>query len=253
MKTHIIRHFLFLLLLPCFLMSCANVVETTLKENPEFVQNAETLIITSPLSHRSTAFSKYIIEKPAESIVYEIEAPQNFSNCATTILEEDESDEVYFVKTREITTHTFFVKNPFDEIKYEVIGETTYYRSREEKEDETYESGNMTHPIELLIFEESKDVGKIIINEDRSHIEIVLHGNFVNLEYKAALNKECFTFKNNEGLIAIVGLQPAGFTAIKNTGDIFLKKNLSMDLRADVIAMYLIIESAIDAISEVGL
>ena len=113
MTMNIKHQCLFLLLLPCFLISCANVVETTLKENPEFVQNAEKLIITSPLSHRSTAFSKYIIEKPAEGILYEIEAPQNYSNCTVTVLEEDESDEKYIVKTKEVTTHNFFITKPF--------------------------------------------------------------------------------------------------------------------------------------------
>lgn len=239
-----------------FVFSCANVIETKLKENPEFVKNAEKLKITSPLSYKSTKFNKYIIEDTGTENIYEIEPDVETTGQDIQILEEEKTREKNLIKTKEFTSYRIFLVNPLNNNEYEVIGKTTYFRSKEEKGNSSSESGKMIYPVEFWIFHQGKDAGSIKMDSPgftKVNAKILFNNKNFDLEYQSVFNKECYSFKENNTLAALILLEPEGTIAFKKKGEILLKKNFSENLKSDIITIYILTATMFNIVGQAGI
>jgi hypothetical protein len=242
------------------LSSCSSLKEAKLKENPEFEINAEKFVITSPISPNAST-NIYVLENRALNKVYELEIEIEDSQTDISVIEEEEIEGGYKTKTQEFTSHKFYILNPMNDGKYEVVGKTTYFRTKEEKEKESSEMGTYVYPIDFWIFEDGKDVGKISLKEpgisdqqvNRIPAEITFHNEVYSIEYQNMFNKVSVSFDDESGLIALIGLQPASTITMKMKGEILIKRGLSEDLKADIITTYLIIEATLRKKQESGI
>ena len=223
------KFIIFLLLL---FVACTSLKETILTENPEFIKHAYNFKITSPLAHNSLGYSKFVIEEINTKNVYEIEP--RFIEPATGFIK-FEVDKVG--KWEEVISHKFSLSNPLNNKNYEVVGTITYIHIREKKgnTEEIYSIG----PKEFIIFEGDTEVGKITI-KDPDPTTILFNSKSVNIDYQKMMNKKSISFKNEDGILALIALETKEFIAVKYTGDIYIKQGLSSDERSDIVSMFLI-------------
>ena len=250
------------LLLVFFLMlnSCSSLREAKLKENPDFEKNAEKFVITSPISPVASS-NKYILEDQTLNKVYELEIDMEDSHTDISVIEEEEIEGGYKTKTHEFTSHKFYILNPVDSSEYEVVGKTTYFRTKEEEEKESFEIGKFVYPIDFWVFEDGKDIGKITLNEpgisdqqvNRIPTEITFHNKDYNVEYQSMFNKVSVSFDDESGLIALIGLKPKSTITTKMKGEILIKRGLSEELKSDIFTLYLMIEATLRKKQESGI
>jgi hypothetical protein len=235
------------------LNSCGNLGKAKLKENPDFEKNAERFVITSPISPASSV-NKYILENQVLNKVYEMKIEMEDSYTDTSVIEEEEIEGGYKTKTQEFTSHKFYILNPVDSSEYEVVGKTTYFRTREEEGKESFEIGKFVYPIDFWIFEDGKDVGKITLKESGTVLPTVItfHNNDYNVEYQNMFNKVSMSFEDGSGLIALIALKPKSTITTTMKGEILINRVLSEDLRSDIFTLYLMVEAALRKIQESG-
>jgi hypothetical protein len=252
--------FKFLILLFVFSLSCTNLAELKRKENPEFVNNSQTFIIASPIVPNSSV-NKYILEDQLTNNVYDLEIQMEDSDVEIDVLDEDEIGDGIKTDLKEFSSHRFFISNPFGNKNYEVVGKTTFYRTKVEKEKTSSEEGDFVYPIEFWIYEEGKDVGKMRIFETslgenkvfQRKITHLFHNKIYNLVFQDMMSKKSLVFEDENGLIALFGLKPKGTLTTKLTGEILIKKDLSDDLKSDIFSLYLMTEAALQKINERGI
>jgi hypothetical protein len=183
------------------------------------------------------------------------------SHTDISIIEKEEIDGGYKTKTKEFTSHKFYISNPVDSSEYEVVGKTTYYRTKEEEEDKSSEMGDFVYPIDFWIFEDGKDVGKITLAEVgisdtravRIPAGITFHDKNYNVEYQNMFNKISVTFEDESGLIALIGLKPKSFVTTKMKGEILIKQGLSRNLQSDIFTIYMVVEAMLGKKRESGI
>ncbi len=244
------------LFLSVFFLSCTSLKDIKLKENPDFEKNAVKYILTSPLSHRSSAFNHFILEDPDSGKVYEIRPQVGSPLVDVGLIGRKTTPGKDVVHTKEISTYYFTMTNPVDNKTYDITGEITFYRSREERESSSFESGEKVYPIEFIISEDGDEVGKLTINEpgfSKEFAETFIHGKSLKLEYQSVANKDSYSFEDETGLVALIGLKPKGVIATRKTGELFIKKNLSPDVQMDIISLYVIAETVFSISKEVGI
>lgn len=239
-------------LLFCFIIGCTNATQAKLKENPEFERNAERFTITHHYNQ-----SRFMIGDVPSGIIYEVEVEIEDPQRDVTVLEEEERDDKNISKTKTFASHKFFVTNPWDSTEYEVIGTTTYFITKEEEESESFEVGKMEYPIEFWIFDDGKEVGKITVYESPAKsdqkIDLLIHDKPMKLENNIFINKKsfkfekCLSFEDESGLITLISLKDKGN---QHGGEMLIKKNLSKNLKSDIIAMYMIAETAFGIIGD---
>ena len=254
-RAVLISFFVCLFFLSC-LFSCASLKETKLKENPDFEKNAIRYVITSPLSHRSSVFNHFILEDPRSGSVYEIRPQVGSPLADVSLLGRKTTSKKDLVHTKEISTYYFSMTNPLDHKTYDVAGEITFYRSREEKASSSFESGEKVYPIEFLISEDGNDAGKFTVNEpgfSNVLVETLFHGKSLKLEYQSIANKDGFSFEDDSGLVALIGLKPKGVIATRKTGELFIKRTLAPDEQSDIVSLYVIAETVFSILDETGL
>ena len=199
-------------------ISCANLRNIKLKENPEFEANAEKYLIVSCPTTPTAAINKYIL-KDQMNKEYEMTLEIEHSQTDVKLLEEEKTTNRIKTKTQEFTSHKFFIHNPLNNKYYEIVGKTTYLRTKEEDEKESFETGTMIYPLEFWIFDDGKDVGKIIIEEPgigdnkvlRFNIESTLNYKNYHLEYQDMFNKVTLSFEDKDELIALISLKQKSF------------------------------------------
>ncbi|GAB4376090.1 MAG: hypothetical protein Kow0042_22070 [Calditrichia bacterium] len=237
----------FLLVLTLY---CTNVTQLKLKENPEFEKNAVKFVVTNPINQ-----VLFIIEDLTLNTVYEVAVDKQESQKDVTVLEEEQRDDAYISKTKTFASHKFFIVNPWDSVEYEIVGTTTYFITKEEEESKSFEVGKMVYPIEFWIFDNGIEVGKITIYESPSKpnqtLDLIIHDKQMKLDYSIFLNKKsflierCFAFEDENGLITLIGLKQKG---TRHRGDILIQNEISRELKADILSMYMIIETALGII-----
>jgi len=259
MKVITISSYL-LLVFFILLNSCSSLREAKLKENPDFEKNAEKFVIISPISPTGS-INKYVLEDQILNKVYELEIEMEDSHTDITVIEEEEIEGGYKTKTQEFTSHKFYILNPVNSSEYEVVGKTTYFRTKEEEEKESSEMGKFVYPIDFWIFENGKDVGKISFKEpgisdqqvSRIPTKTTFHNKNYNVEYQNMFNKVSVSFDDESGLIALIGLEPESTITTKMKGEILIKQGLSKELKPDIFTLYLIIEAALRKKQESGI
>ncbi len=238
------------------LLSCTSLKDAKLKENPGFEKNAIRYIITSPLSHLSSVFNYFILKDPNSGMVYEIRPEVGSPLEDISLLGRKKTKKKDLVHTKEILTYYFSVTNPLDNKVYDITGEITYYRSKEKKTSSSYESGEKVYPIEFLISEDGDEVGKFIINKpgfSKVFVETFIHEKSLKLEYQSVANKDGFSFEDETGLIALIGLKPKGVISTRKTGELLIKQTLAPESQLDMIALYVIAEMMFSILDEVGI
>jgi len=235
-------------------VSCTSLKDKVLKENPDFKKSADKFILTTPIKVNSSSSNKFVIEDISSNITYEVEVDVEDPLTEVDVMENYQNGDKQISKTKEFTALKFFVQNPFNDIEYEVIGKVTRFKTIEEEEKESFESGDLNYPIEFWIFKDARDAGKITVYEPTlslsQKIYISFNDNQVEVEYQNMLNKKTFLFNDDKGLIALIGLKPKGTVATRMTGDFLIKKGISENFRSDIISMYLMSESAFGVIQE---
>ncbi|MCK6618938.1 MAG: hypothetical protein HUU32_04730 [Calditrichaceae bacterium] len=230
------------------ILSCSSLKKAKLSENPEFEKNAEKFVITSPLSHSPSQSNKFIIEDVSADTVFEIETHSERPESDRNTIEGKTTEEGYKVKSKEFTSYKFYIAKPFYESHYEVIGKATRFRTEEDKGDRGTESTQLAYPLEFWIFEEGKDVGKITVSEPNLNltgdIAASIHGKHLNLKYQADMfNKTSVSFEDEQGLLAFFHSKSSGFISTKQKGEFLIKHDLPEELKLDILATYMIVET----------
>ena len=122
--------FFFIVLNSCRTISIGDI----LKENLGFEKDAEkSFVITTPV----VSGTKFGLEDKALNEVYEIEINMGDSHTDISIIWEHISNLLgkYQSKTKEVTSHKFYILNPVDSSEYEVVGKTEYIRERRDHFD----------------------------------------------------------------------------------------------------------------------
>lgn len=230
------------------ILSCSSLKKAKLSENPDFEKNAEKFVITSPLSHSPSQSNKFIIEDVSADTVFEIETHSERPESDRNTIEEKTTEEGYKVKSKEFTSYKFYIAKPFYENHYEVIGKATRFRTEEDKGDRGTESTQLAYPLEFWIFEEGKDVGKITVSEPDFNltfkIDALIHQRQLQVEYQPGMsNNKNIAIENEQELLAFMQSKPAGFITTKQEGEFFIKQGLAEELKSDILATYMIVET----------
>jgi hypothetical protein len=247
--------FLFLFLL---FISCTSLKETILKENPDFIKHAYNFKITSPLAHDNASFNKFIIEDPDKKKIYEVEPVFEEVESNHYKIEKDPNKDDYYDNvdgTKEVAKYNFLIFNPLDEKEYLISGTTTTIRTKEGKNDVIIGSPKE----KFMIYEGEKRVGEITteyldpmtLYKLIFPLKISLHSRNFNIEYQKIMNKKSITFKDENGLIALLSFETEGFIAVKYTGEAFIKQGLTNELRSDIIVMFIITDTVWSIIENV--
>jgi hypothetical protein len=235
-----------------FVTSCGNLSKAKLEANPDFEINSEKFVVTSPIVPTSGT-NKYLLENPLSNQIYNFDLRMEDSDMEITILSEKETDEGVKTKSKETTHHKLYITNPVDSSNYEVTGTTTYFRTKEEEESESFETGELVYPINFQIFENGNNVGIITIDKGKQitlsiPVYIVFHNNNYSIEYQNAFNKIGISFEDRNGLAALISLKPKSFITTKMKGEILIKKGLVEELKPDILSLYLMIEGTLKKI-----
>jgi hypothetical protein len=251
------KYFTFLVVL---FISCTSLKETMITENPDFIKHAYNFKITSPLSHDNASFNKFIIEDPDTKKIYEVKPVFEEPESHYYKLEKDSYKNDYYDNvdgTKEVAKYNFSVFNPLDEKEYLISGTTTTIRTKEGKNDVIIGSPKE----EFMIYEGEKRVGEITteyLDPDPMTLykfifplKISLHSRNFNIEYQKIMNNKSITFKDEDGLIALIGFETEGFIAVKYKGEAFIKKGLTNELKSDIIVMFIITDTVWSIIEKV--
>ncbi len=83
------------------------------------------------------------------------------------------------------------------------------------------------------------------------NIDALIHDKQLQLEYQPGMtNKRNIAIENEQGLLALMHSKPAGFITTKQKGDFLIKAGLEKELKSDILATYMIVETVMGIISE---
>ena len=289
MKTNYIRIFSLFFILVIYLTSCTSLSKIKFADNPDFMKAADKYEILHPLISPSTEtiFSKtaktqiFTIEDVHTKNVYPIKVQwlketnsighiENYNrrtkafNILDIFFGGDEYPKRYtstrdmakgdVAKIRDIVLHQIDIQNPFDNKFYEVVGQVNFFRTIEkETKKTTFETTNISFPIEFWIYENGKEVGKSEINRPSLSslalkINITINDKLLNLEYQEQFNKRKVSLEKDGELVAFFDLKPAAFISTKKKGNAFIAPGLSNDFIADIFASYIISDAMVGAL-----
>jgi len=236
-------------------IACTGLKKTMLTENPEFFNQAQQYVITSPLSYANKPFSKYIIEDPKTKYIYEIQPQFGKPESRRYELEPEYGEE----RIQEITKIDFSLLNPLDNKTYRIGGEKTSIRTREGNQDVIIGSARQ----ESIIYEDDQQVGQIIAGNPTPGVlvtvnviypvEFTLHERKVRIEYQKKMNTKTMSFKDDTGLVAFFDLETKGLVASKYNGVIYINPELSDEFRSDLITMFVITDIVMSIREEIRL
>jgi len=243
----------------CFLLilifaSCSSLKESALKGNPDFAANAEKYLITSPIPSTTSKRQIYELEDSQTGTVYAVEVKVQEPGTR----DERESPAVPgdVILTKEFEGHRLFINNAMDKKSYEIIGKTSLVRATEKLSAKVTEETTMiNYPIEFWIFEDGKDVGKLVVlrpSLTAQRMEIALHERRMELEFQDQFNKHYYSFKSGGELIAFIEMKPKGFVATSMKGEASLKPGLSPDQKSDLFACFVVAGIVMKIIHEVS-
>ena len=278
--TNFLRIFLLLFILIVYITSCTSLSEMKLQDNPDFMQAADKYNIIHPLTSPSTetVFSKtaktqtFTIENALEKNVYPIKVQWLKETNSSGHIENYNKRTKHFnildlffnrrtypkpytgthdmkkgevANIRDFVLHQIDINNPINDKFYQVVGQVNFFRKIEKETNKsTFETTNISYPIEFLIFEKGEEVGKCVINKPTSYsslkINITFNNNDLNVEYEEQFNKRKVSVEYEGELLAYFDLKPAAFISTKKKGSAYVKPNLSQNLIADIFTSYVI-------------
>ena len=290
MKTNnLFRIALLLFVSLVYLSSCASLSKVKLTDNPAFMNAAEKYEIIHPLTSPST---ETIFQKQAKTQIFTIEdvETKNVYPIEVQWLKETNSRghienynrrtksfnilDIFFggdkhpkrytstrdmvkgdvAKIQEFVFHQIDIKNPIDNKFYEVVGQVNFFKKiKKETEKSTYETTNISFPVEFWIYENGKEVGKCEINRSNTFsllpkINLTINDNVLDLEYQEQFNKRKVSIEKDGELVAFFDLKPAAFISTKKKGNALIAPGLSDDFIADVFTSYIISDAMVGAL-----
>jgi hypothetical protein len=229
---------------------CTSLKETVFKGNPDFEKNAEKYLVTSPLTQFSSKPYTFIFEETKTYAVYEIMVQWSEESNIEGDFDEENLEEGKIGKEREYLGQRVIISNSVDDRNYEVIGNTTIFRSLfKYSEKLTEETTVISYPLEFRIFEQGIDVGTIIMPEPSAKMSAFIHDRQINLEFGELTKSYSFEYQND--LIAFFELKPEKSFNYKNfIGTALLKPGLSNDFIADIFTTYIVAEIIIKSLAD---
>lgn len=272
-----------------YLTSCTSLTKIKLKDNPDFMKYADKYHIIHPLTSPSTEtiFSKtaktqiFTVEDIRTKDVFPIKVQwlketnstghiENYNrrtksfNILDIFFGGDEYPKRYtstrdmvkgdVAKINDFVLHQIDIQNPVDNKFYEVVGQVNFFRTIEKESDKTtFETTDISFPIEFWIYENGKEVGKSEIVKSTSNyyalkIDLTINDNVFDLEYQEQFNQRKVSLEKDGELVAFFELKPASFISTKKKGNTFIAPGLSNDFIADIFTSYIISDAMVGAL-----
>jgi hypothetical protein len=288
-KSQLVLFFCIIIILS--LAFCTSLSEIKFEENPDFVNNALEYKMIHPLitASEKTLLSSgktrtFTVEDVQSKSVYEIEVLwlketgregyitslkdkskhigtndtfiKRFDDLSTTdiLVEMKEGDEA---RIKDYVNHRVEISNPLDSSDYIILGQVEFFTHIVKESDKTsFHKEEISFPIELGIYEEGIDVGKVILGESRDSddliviIDIYLHDRFYKVEFQELLNKRKVSVEVDDELIAFFDLKPASFITTKLKGNALIKAGMSSEITADIFSAYILTAIVLRGLSE---
>lgn len=238
------------LLILVSLISCTSLKEMKFKDHPGFEQNAEKYLVTSPVMKPSSKTHTFVFEDTQTNDVYEIMVRWSRESSRKGHIDERDLGKGGVAAEEDFDAHKVLISNPIDDRNYEVVGKTSKSRSlRKHSEDVTEETTVTHYPIEFLIFEQGKDVGKVAMPGASLKMDVLLHDKKFLFELRAFVAYE-YSFEYEDTLVAFFELKPEKVFNYKNfKGHVLLKPGLSNDFIADIFTSYIVAEIIIRSLA----
>ena len=230
------------------LCACTNLKEKMQEDNAGFIADAYRYEIKSPLSYENPLFSKYMIKDQQSKAQYEIEL--DFADKESKYYEmEAEYGYDDEERTKEVATHQFSFSNPLNKDNYIVKGNTTAIRTKEGSSDVVIGPSEN----EFSMWSGEKEIGRIntlrpnplSLYEVKYPAQIDFHGKTIFIEYTRSMNKVTMSISDEDGTMALIGLEGDGFVADKFAGDLYIRGGLSDEKKADVLTLFIVSDTVI--------
>lgn len=248
-------NFLLFLFAFFFLNSCSSLMKGMLQNDPDFKKNADKYLISHPVGiHPSSkALIKipskppiFIIEDGRTNDIYEMKVKWLKDTKKDGYIDKPNMKKGDVARERDFNAHKIFISNPIDDKNYEIIGTTATFRSLKKLSGKsTVGTSTMSYPIKFSIFEQGKDVGKIIVYgpsfpPQPQKIDVSIHDRLVSIKYQVIFSKSKFAFEFENELIAFFDIKPAKFITTKMKVNAYIKSGLTKDFIADIFTLYII-------------